>query len=112
MIDQSLDYIEPMLSHEALDKDRRAGLISNYSKTITQYKFDLMVIHLDTIQSIIRSHQQSLNDLQLKLSHSSCHELMVQMIENRQQTIRGRHETYLQHQLNTFSTKLRRTANE
>ena len=71
MIDQSLDYIEPTLSHEALDKDRRAGLISNYSKTITQYKFDLMVIHLDTIQSIIRSHQQSMNDLQLKLSHSS-----------------------------------------
>ena len=112
MIYQSLDYIEPMLSHEALDKDRCAGLISNYSKTITQYKFDLMVIHLDTIQSIIRSHQQSLDDLQLRLSHSSCHELMIQMIKNRQQTVRERHEIYLQHQPNTFFDEAPTTENE
>ena len=31
-----------MLSNQALDRDRRASLMSNYSKTITQYKYDLM----------------------------------------------------------------------
>ena len=87
IVDQSLDYIEPILSNQALDKDQRASLISKYSKTITQYKFDLMVLHLDTIQSIVRGHEQSLHDLQMKLSQSSFHELMIQVIENRQQTM-------------------------
>ena len=87
IVDQSLDYIELILSNQALDRDQRASLISKYSKTITQYKFDLMVLHLDTIQSIVRGHEQSLHDLQMKLSQSSCHELMIQVIENRQQTI-------------------------
>ena len=54
IVDQSLDYIEPMLSNQALDKDQRASLVSKYSKTITQYKFDLMAIYIDTIQSIVR----------------------------------------------------------
>ena len=89
IVDQSLDYtrIELILSNQALDKDQRASLISKYSKTITQYKFDLMVLHLDTIQSIVRGHEQSLHDLQMKLSQSSFHELMIQVIENRQQTM-------------------------
>ena len=38
VINQSLNDIEPMLSNQALDKHRRASLMSNYSKTITQYK--------------------------------------------------------------------------
>ena len=37
-IDQSIDHVQLMLSDPVLDKDRRAGLISNYSKTVTQYK--------------------------------------------------------------------------
>ncbi|CAF4710848.1 unnamed protein product [Rotaria sp. Silwood2] len=82
MIDKSLDYIEPMLSNQVLDKDRRACLVSNYSKTITQYKFDLMTLNLDTLQNVIRGHQQILNDLQQKLLQY-CHELMIQAIENR-----------------------------
>ena len=112
-LDESLDYIEPMLSNQALDKDQRASLISTYSKAITQYKFDLMALHLDTIQSIIRVHQQSLHDLQIKLSQSSsCHELMIQVIENRQQTMRERHEVYLQRKLDTFFDEAPTTFNE
>ena len=72
MIDQSLNYIESILSNQALDKDRHASLMSNYSKTITQYKYDLMTLNLDTIQSIMRGHQEILNDLQDKLSQLSC----------------------------------------
>ena len=56
-----------MLSNQVFDKDRRASLISNYSKTITQYKYDLMILNLDTIQSIMRGHQEILNDLQAKM---------------------------------------------
>ena len=112
VIDQSLNYIEPMLSNQVLDKDRRASLISNYSKTITQYNYDLMTLNLDTIQSIMRDHQEILNDLQDKLSQLSCDDQMIQTIENRQQTMRERHEIYLQHKLKTFFDEAPTTFNE
>ena len=82
VIDQSLNYIEPMLSNQVLDKDRRATLISNYSKMITQYKYDLMTFNLDTIQSIIRGYQEILNDLQDQLSQLSCDDQIIQTIQN------------------------------
>ena len=112
IVAQSLDYVEPLLSNQALDKDQRASLISKYSKTITQYNFDLMALHLNTIQSISRGHEQSLHDLQMKLSQSSCHELMIQVIENQQQTMRERHEVYLQRKLDTFFDEAPTTFNE
>ena len=102
MIDQSLNYIEPMLSNQALDKDRRASLMSNYSKMITQNEYDLMKLNLDTIQSIMRGHPEILNDLQDKPSQLSCDDQIIQTIRNRQQTMRERHEIYLQRKLNTF----------
>ncbi|CAF3428349.1 unnamed protein product [Rotaria sp. Silwood2] len=111
MIDKSLDYIEPMLSNQVLDKDRRACLVSNYSKTITQYKFDLMTLNLDTLQNVIRGHQQILNDLQQKLLQY-CHELMIQAIENRRKATHKRHETYLKHKLYTFFDEAPATSNE
>ncbi|CAF2189932.1 unnamed protein product [Rotaria magnacalcarata] len=101
MIDQSLDYIEPMLSSHVLDKDQRASLVSNYSKPITQYKFDLMTLNIDTIQTVMRGHQQLLNDLQNKLSQT-CNELLIQAVESRQQSMRQHHSAYLKHKLNTF----------
>ena len=101
-----------MLSNQALDKDRRASLISNYSKTITQYKYDLMTFNLDTIQSIMRGHQEILNDLQDKLLQLSCDDQIIQTIENRQQTMRECHEIYLQHKLNTFFDEAPTTFNE
>ena len=112
VIDQSLNDIEPMLSNQALDKDRRASLMSNYSKTIIQYKYDLMTLNLDTIQSIMRGHQTILNDLQDKLSQLSCDDQIIQTIQNRQQTIRERHEIYLQRKLNTFFDEAPTTFNE
>ena len=109
MIGQSLNYIEPMLLNEALDKDQHARLLSNYSKTITQYKYDIMTLNLDTIQSIVRDYREILNDLQGKLSQLSCDD---QIIENRQQTMRERHEIYLQHKLNSFFDEVPTTFTE
>ena len=112
VIDLSLNSIEPMLSNQVLDQDRRASLMSNYSKTITQYKYDLMTLNLDTIQSIMRGHQEILNDLQGKLSQLSCDDQIIQTIQNRQQTTRERHELYLQHKLKTFFDEALTTFNE
>ncbi|CAF3315055.1 unnamed protein product [Rotaria sp. Silwood2] len=60
MINQPMEYVESMLSSEALDKDNRACLVSSYSKTITQYKFDFMSLNLDTLQSMIRGHKKKI----------------------------------------------------
>ena len=101
-IDQSIDHVQLMLSDPVLDKDRRAGLISNYSKTVTQYKFDLMALNLNTLQNIIRGHQQILVDLQHKLSQSNCTHALQQAITNRQEAMRQHHEISLKYQLNSF----------
>jgi len=102
IINQSIDPIQLLLSNHILNKDRRASLISSCSKTITQYKFDLMILNLDIIQNIRRGHEQLLIDLQEKLSKSISTESLKQAIENRQQAMRKRHEIYLNHKLNTF----------
>jgi hypothetical protein len=102
IINQSIDPIQLLLSNPILNKDRRASLISSCSKTITQYKFDLMTINLDTIQNIRHGHEKLLLDLQNQLSQSNSTELIKKTIKNRQQAMEERHEIYLEHKLNTF----------
>jgi hypothetical protein len=101
-INQSIDPIQLLLSNPILNKDRRASLISSCSKTITQYKFDLMILNLDTIQNIASGHQQLLTDLQEKLLQSNWIDSLKQVVINRQEAMRKRHEIYLKHKLNTF----------
>ena len=64
MINQSVDGIEQLLSNSFLNQDRRARLISTCSKTITQYKFDLMTIKFETIDAIRQENERLLDDLQ------------------------------------------------
>ena len=66
-----------------------------------------MHINLETVQEIVRGHQQLLHDLEEKLAQSDCIEslLMKQIIRNRQEAMRKRHELYLKHKLNTFFDK-------
>ncbi|CAF1535766.1 unnamed protein product, partial [Adineta ricciae] len=73
-----------------LDKDRRASLISSCSKTITQYKFDLMASNLDVIQSTRYGHEESLQNLQNQLSESNANDLLKQAIEDRRQAMTNR----------------------
>ena len=105
IINQSTHSIELLLSNPSLNQDRRAGLISACSKTLTQYKFDLIAINLDTIQNIRDAHQKLLLDLQKNLSQSDWTHSMTQAIENRQQAMIECQALYLQHKLNTFFDK-------
>lgn len=106
-----MDYVKPMLSNQVMNKDRRASLISNYSKTITQYKFDLMGLNLDGIQNIIRGYEKLLQDLRNELSQISS-ESITEAIDNRQQAMNKRHELYLQHKLMTFFDEAPAAKNE
>ncbi len=101
IIDQSIDHIQPMLQSSTLDKDRRAGLISNYSKTITQYKVDLMSLNLNTLEQVRRGHQQTLFNLEENISQCF-NDTLQQAIHHRQQTMKKRHEKFLEHTLKTF----------
>ena len=109
IIDQSIDHVQPILSNPLLEKDRRASLISKYSKTITQYKFDLMTLNLNTFQNIIYGHQQILIGLQEELL-KSCNQSLKQAIENRQEAMKKCHEIYLKHKLITFFDEAPATA--
>jgi hypothetical protein len=102
VIDRTIEAIQLLLADPSLDKDRRASLASDCSKTITQYKFDLMTINLDTIQNIRCGEERLLIDLKNILSQSNMSDALKQAIENRQQAMRTRHETYVKHKLNTF----------
>ena len=101
VIDQSIDPIQLLLSNPVLDKDQRASLISYCSKIITQYKFDLMILNLDTIQNINSGHRQLHIDLEEKLVQSNCTVSLKEVIKSRAQSMRKRHEIYLKHKLNT-----------
>ena len=67
-----------------------------------------MTINADTIRNIRRGHEQLRSGLKDKLSKSDYVEAITQAIENRQEAMRKRQETYLKHKLNNFFwTKLR-----
>ncbi|CAF1392573.1 unnamed protein product [Didymodactylos carnosus] len=102
IINPTIDPIQLLLANPMLNKDRRVSGISNCSKTILQYEFDLMTINLDTMQNIRHGHEELRLDLQNKLSQSNWTELIKQSIENRRQAMIERLETYLKHKLNTF----------
>ncbi|CAF2063658.1 unnamed protein product [Rotaria magnacalcarata] len=91
IINQTIEPIELLLSNSTINKDQRASLISSCSKTITQYKFDLMSLNLNIMENIKRDHQQSLKDLQLKLIISNHDETSIEVIKAGQIAMRKRH---------------------
>lgn len=104
-INETIGPIELLLANPLIDKDRRASLISACSKTITQYKFDLMTINLDAIQTIQRAQQELLVNLRQQLAQSDASNEIKGVIGERMQALTQRHDTYLTHKLRTFFDK-------
>ena len=102
MINRSVNQIQQSLSHPVLNNDRRASMISTCSKTVTQYKFDLMTIDLETIQMTQRDQREILVALQNELLATMPSETLQQLIVNRRENIIQRHEIQLRHKLKTF----------
>ena len=46
-VNETIDPIEVLLADPSTDRNGRTSLVSDCSKTITQYKFDLMAIKLE-----------------------------------------------------------------
>ena len=106
--DQSIETIQKMLSTSVLNKDKRAGLASQCSKTVTQYKYDLMMLTLATTENIIRGHAQMAMDLKEKLLLIDNANLqlptedLIQTIKHRGEIMKKRFETMIQYRVNTF----------
>lgn len=101
-INQTVDQLEAQLANPIIDKDQRANLGSTCSKLITQYKFDLMCLNLQTIQQTRRGYQNLLTICLQELSKTSWSSSIKQAIIDRQNQMVERHELYLKHKLNTF----------
>jgi hypothetical protein len=107
-IDQSIETIQKMLSTSVLNKDKRASLASQCSKTVTQYKYDLMMLTLATTENIIRGHARMAMDLKEKLllidnaNLQLSREELLQTIKHREEIMKKRFETMVQYKVNTF----------
>ena len=100
-----------MLLSSVLDEARRTGLISNYSKMISQFKFNLMSLNLDTMELIRRGHRDLLVELQEKISQS-CNDALQQAIRTHQQTMEKRHMKFLEHTLSNFFNETQTASDE
>ncbi|UJR34495.1 hypothetical protein I4U23_021903 [Adineta vaga] len=95
-VDQAVDNIREMLESSVINDDERANLTSQCSKTITQFKCDVMVLTLATMENIIRGHVKEAAELKQKFlsDHSHRSQLTIkelyEAIENRIETMRIR----------------------
>ena len=118
LIDGSMAGIQRMLSTSVLNRDKRASLASQCSKTITQYKYDLMMLTMSTRENIIRGHVQKFADLKEKfllVNHDNLQvssDQFIKAIEERAEIMRKRFETMLQYKLKTFFDEAPTTSSE
>ena len=107
-----------MLSTSVLNKDKRAGLASQCSKTVTQYKYDLMMLTIATTENIIRGHAQMAMDLKEKflLINNANLQLstdeFIKAIKHREEIMKKRFETMIQYRVNTFFDEAPTASNE
>ena len=108
LVDQSVDHLRTRLSHSLLDKDRRAILVSRCSKTITQYKFDLMTLTIATAEETTRANGQLATETknQLLVLDGDQPEpstlLLIEAIEARGEHMEKRSAALLQYKLKSF----------
>ncbi|CAF2741052.1 unnamed protein product [Rotaria sp. Silwood2] len=108
VLDQSVSHIQTMLSRSSLHKDRSASMASRCSKTITQYKFDLMAITLGIAQDTARGYHQLAIDIKDKLRKLNSNEIqcsnevVITAIEIRGENIKKRAQELLQYKMMSF----------
>lgn len=62
-----------MLKHPALNQDKRATLSFRRLKTIAQFKYDLIVLTINTAEETIRSHTNLIANEKKKLIDITAH---------------------------------------
>ncbi|CAF1253689.1 unnamed protein product [Rotaria sp. Silwood1] len=96
ILDQSIASVQTMLSRPILNKHRRASMASCCSKTITQYKFDMITMTIAIAQDTARDHAQLAVDTKNKLrllggdQIRSSTELLINAMETRAENMKKR----------------------
>ncbi len=67
ILDHSIDNIENMLKQPALHQDKRATLSYRRLKTIAQFKYDMMVLAITTVEETVRSYTSIIANEKKKL---------------------------------------------
>ncbi|CAF1302062.1 unnamed protein product [Rotaria sordida] len=108
ILNESIAPIQTMLSRAILHKDRRASMASRCSKTITQYKFDLMAMTIAIAQDTARGYTQLAIDTKNKLhqldnnSLRTATEQLIQAIEIRGENMKKRAQELFQYKIISF----------
>ncbi|CAF1475610.1 unnamed protein product, partial [Adineta steineri] len=71
ILDHSIDPMENMLKQPAINQDKRATLSFRRLKTIAQFKYDMMVLTINTAEETIRSHTNIIANEKKKLIESA-----------------------------------------
>jgi hypothetical protein len=105
LLDHSIDSIEQMLQGTVLNEDRRVTLLARRSKTIAQFKFDLMVLTITTVEERLRSHTNVISiekNKLLTMGPLASFDPMMKLIEARRGIMKERSECLLQRKLSFF----------
>ncbi|CAF0814696.1 unnamed protein product [Didymodactylos carnosus] len=108
LVDQSIDDLRTRLSRPLLDRDRRAIPTSRCSKTITQYKFDLMTLTIATAEDTAPANTKLANDAKNGLLSLDGNEappstlLLIEAIEARRENMEKRAAQMLKYKLTSF----------
>ena len=108
MVNQLLTDNQTALSNPFLDQKQRASFASRCSKTVIQCKFNLMILQIDELETVVRHHHMKLTALQEKLSKLNKEKSQLytisfmDAIEERRQAMIQRLIRIREHKLNTF----------
>ena len=99
-----------MLKQPALDKNKRAALSCRRLKTIAQFKYDMMILAINTMEETIRSHTNIIAEQKKKLTDAvggqgPIPKSLVQIlnaISARQSNMVQRYQLILQQKLSVF----------
>ena len=104
-MNQTMVELETLLTTPIMNQERRASLAAACAKLVTQYKSDLLCLHLQAIQDIRRGYQETLSTLLKDLFDTDWADSVKRDIIDRQDKIVERYELRLKHQLSHISVE-------
>ena len=108
-LDHSVDNIEKILTAPGFHQDKRTLLAASPQRRITQYKYDMMALTIETMEALVRSHAQEANNeigvtwlFQITADPSSSYKSILDIVQQRQSIMAKRTEQSLKHTLSFF----------
>ena len=102
-MNRTMAEMETLLKTPIMNQERRTSLAEACSKLVTQYKSDLLCLHLQAVQDIRRAYQETLSTLLKDLFETDWDDSVKRDIIDRQDKIVERYELRLKHKLSHFS---------